>query len=142
MKLLLLSLSLLSFSALAEIKNEDVVKFVPGGTVVHSKKDEVKVQTAKGSIVELEFKRNGSLDEASGDMIEQDVFIPGEGNLELEKIVSNLKSEGYQLKGDWSYDKSWIKGWHYEVDAILNKEHLELTIDARSGKIVSSELDD
>lgn len=143
MKKLLLVLSLSTFTsfALAQLAPEAALKYVPGGVVVQTKKNEVKVKTPKGSIVEIEFDRSGELDDASGDAIENDVFIPGNSkHKKLDEIAAIVKEQGYELKGDWSYDKSIFKGWHYEVDAFKDNQEVELTLDAESGKIVETEI--
>lgn len=144
MKYLIFSsiLAITSLSAFAAVKDEDALKFVPGGTVVENKKDEVKVRSPQGGIVELEFKRNGELDEASGDMIESDSFAPGKDYLPLDRIAAALKEEGHQLRGDWSYDKSFMKDWRYEIDTTQNNEQLELVVDAKTAKILDKRIDD
>jgi len=135
-------LTVMSFSSIAAVKDEDALKYVPGGSVVENKKDEVKVRSPQGGIVELEFKRNGKLDEASGDMIELDSFVPGENYLPLDRIAASLKEEGHQLRGDWSYDKGFMKDWRYEVDTIQNNERFELVVDAKTAKILDKRIDD
>lgn len=137
MKLLIFTLlGLLSFSVFAEIKSEDALKYVPGGTIVKLKKDEAKVKTPNGGVVELEFKRNGELDEASGDMAEADTFIPGADYLPLEKITQAVKKQGYQLRGDWTYEKGFMKDWRYEVDVFHENREAELVVDAKNGKVL------
>lgn len=139
-----LSAFLLVFSAqsFAQDLKASALKYVPGGAVVELKKDEVKVKTPAGSLVEIEFNRNGELDEASGDAIESDVFIPGNDYKNLSEISKTLKDQGYQLSGDWSYESSFMKPWHYEVDAFKDGQSYEVEIDAKTGKILKSKIDD
>lgn len=139
-----LSAFLLAFSvqSFAQDLKVSALKYVPGGAVVELKKDEVKVKTPTGSIVEIEFNRNGELDEASGDAIESDVFIPGNNYKNLSEISKMLKDQGYQLTGDWSYESSFMKSWHYEVDALKDGQSLELEVDAKTGKMTKSKIDD
>lgn len=131
-----------SFQSFAQDLSAKAIQYVPGGTVVEVKKDEVKVKTPKGSIVEVEFSRSGELDEASGDMIENDVFVPGNNQKALAEIANEIKAQGYQAKGDWSYDDSFMKGWHYEVDAFKDGKEYEVLLDAKTGKITKAEIDD
>lgn len=135
-------LSIASLSALAKVNPEEAMKFVPGGSIVETKSDEVKIKSTKGGIVELEFKRNGELDEASGDMIESDSFVPGKEYLPLEKITAALKEQGYQLKGDWNYEKSLTKDWYYEVEAFQDNQEYELVVDAKTAKVMDKKRED
>lgn len=141
-KFLVTVLSIVSLSAFAQVKPEEALKYVPGGTVVQAKKDEVKVRTAKGSVVEIEFTRSGEFEEASGDMIESDVFVPGNEYFTLEKVAGLVKAQGYTLKGDWSYEKKFMRDSRYEVDALQNNLEYEIIVDAKTGKILEERLDD
>jgi hypothetical protein len=139
-----LSTFLLVFSAqsFAQDLKASSLKYVPGGSVVELKKDEVKVKAPAGSVIEIEFNRNGELDEASGDAIESDIFIPGNGYKNLSEISKTLKDQGYQFSGDWSFESSFMKSWHYEVDAIKEGQTYEVEIDAKTGKITKSKIED
>ncbi len=139
-----LSAFLLAFSAqsFAQDLKASALKYVPGGSVVELKKDEVKVKTPAGSLVEIEFNRSGELDEASGDAIESDVFIPGNNLKTLSEISKTLKDQGYQLTGDWSYESSFMNPWHYEVDAFKDGQSFEVEVDAKTGKVTKSKIDD
>lgn len=141
-KFLVLILSIASLSAFAQVKAEDALKYVPGGSVVQTKVDEVKIRTPKGSIVEIEFTRGGTFEEASGDMIESDVFVPVGDYLPLEKVAAIVKELGYTLKGDWSYEKKFMRDWRYEVDALQNNLEYEIIVDAKTGKVLEERLDD
>lgn len=139
-----LSAFLLAFSAqsFAQDLKASALKYVPGGSVVELKKDEVKVKTPTGSLVEIEFNRSGELDEASGDAIESDVLIPGNNLKTLSEISKTLKDQGYQLTGDWSYESSFMNPWHYEVDAFKDGQSFEVEVDAKTGKVTKSKIDD
>lgn len=139
-----LSAFLLAFSAqtFAQDLKASALKYVPGGSVVELKKDEVKVKTPTGSLVEIEFNRSGELDEASGDAIESDVFIPGNNLKTLSEISKTLKDQGYQLSGDWSYESSFMNPWHYEVDAFKDGQSFDVEVDAKTGKVTKSKIDD
>ena len=128
-------------SAFAQDLSDMALKFVPGGSVVELKKDEVKVKTPAGSLVEIEFDRKGELEEASGDAIENDIFVPGKSYKNLSEISKTLKDQGYQLTGDWSYESSFMKDWHYEVDAFKDGQNLEIEVDAKSGKMTKSKVE-
>lgn len=122
---------------IAATMQEKVQKYVPQGKIIQEKNDEVKVQTPNGTIVEIEFKRNGNLEEASGDNVEKDVFIPGEGLLSLKDAHAAMTKAGKTAQGDWSLDDSMLKGWHYEFEGVENGKNMEYTVDAKTGKIDS-----
>lgn len=128
-------LSLLSGVVLAS-HGEKALKYVPGGTVVSEKKDEFKIKTANGKIVEVELDRNGKLDEASGYSIE-DQFVPGGDLKPLNEVVAMLQKEGKNLTGEWSFDRSTTRGWYYEFDGQDEKgRDLEVKVDAKTGNII------
>jgi uncharacterized membrane protein YkoI len=133
---------ILPFTASGSDFTETALKFVPGGKVVQEKIKEVKVQTPKGSIVEIEFERNGTFEEASGDNLDQDIFVPEEGRLPLQKVVAELIKQGKSPKGEWSMEHSFFKGWHYEFEGYENGLKYDYVVDAKSGKLIASEIDD
>lgn len=141
----LLSLSLLlvlSSTAMASAISDEALKYIPGGKVVSEKADEVKVQGPNGTIIEIEFNRSGKFDEASGDSVEQDVFVPGNDILSLKEAVAALKKEGKSAVGEWSIDNSMIRGWYYEFEGFEEGKKMDYTIDGKSGKLLSVEIDD
>lgn len=141
----LLSLSLLlvlSSPAMASALSDEALSYIPGGKVVAEKKDEVKVQGPNGSIIEVEFNRSGKFDEASGDSVDQDVFVPGNGILSLKEAVTALKKEGKSAVGEWSIDNSMIRGWYYEFEGFEAGNKMDYTLDAKTGKLLSVEIDD
>lgn len=132
----------LSATALANDLGSKALKLVPGGVIQTQKSDEVKVKTPNGTLVEIDFTKAGEFEDASGDLAEKDIFTPGEGYKSLEEVVAEIKKQGYQLKGDWSYDKDLLTSWHYELEAIQDGKEVELKIDAKTAKILSAEIDD
>ena len=127
----------ISASAGSDIKlKETAVKMVPGAKLVVEDGHEFKFQTAKGTIVEVELHRDGSIDEASGDVALNDIFHPGRGLLTLTDAINALKKAGKSPVGDWSFEKSMLHGWIYEFDGIENGKEMEYAIDATNGKLV------
>ena len=132
--------SLLSTQAFATI-TDDALKYVPGGKIVAQKIDEVKVQTPNGTVVEVEFT-SGKLDEASGNAVDQDIFVPEDGMMSLKDAVAALKKEGKVAVGEWSIDNNLIKGWHYEFEGFEQGKKMDYEVDAKTGKLLSAEIDD
>lgn len=131
----------ISGSAFAKI-SDDALKFVPGGKIVQEKAEEVKVQTPAGSVVEVEFDRGGKFEEASGDSVDNDIFVPGNGILSLKDAVAALKKDGKSPVGEWSLDDSVLKGWHYEFEGFENGKKMDYVVDAKTGKLTDSKADD
>lgn len=129
-------------SAFAGSIKESALSYIPNGKVVQEKDKEVKVQTQNGTIVEVEFTMTGAFEEASGDSIEQDVFVPGDGLLSLADAVGALKKAGKTPSGDWSLDKSFVKGWHYEFEGYESGKKMDYVVDAKTGKLLESTIDD
>jgi uncharacterized membrane protein YkoI len=130
-----------STGAMAATMQENALKYVPGGKIVQEKKNEIKVQTPNGTIVEIEFKRNGNLEEASGDTVDKDIFVPGEGLLSLKDAYAAMTKAGKQPVGDWSLDDSMLKGWHYEFEGLEDGKNMDYVVDAKTGKILESKVD-
>ncbi|MCM2348720.1 MAG: hypothetical protein NDI69_01785 [Bacteriovoracaceae bacterium] len=133
---------LLSTPLLARDLSQKGVEYVPKGMVVENKTDEVKIKTANGGIVEVEFTRDGELDEASGDSVIHDEFVPGQGLLSLKEAVQQLQENGKNPSGDWSLKNSFIKGWHYEFEGIEAGKSMDYVLDAKTGKLLESKRDD
>lgn len=115
---------------------------VPDGEIVQEKEREYKVRTKQGSIVEVEFERNGVFEEASGKSVEKDVLVPGEGLISLSAAVESLKKAGKVSSGDWSLEKSFIKGWVYEFEGFEQGREVEYLINAENGKFLETRVDD
>lgn len=132
----------LSFSTFASEYTDAALKLVPGSKVVQEKVKEVKLQTTNGSIVEVEFKANGSFEEASGDNIDKDVFVPANNLITLKDAVENLKKMGKTPVGEWTLEESLLQGWHYEFQGYEEGKKFDYHIDAKSGKFLGAKLDD
>ena len=139
-----LSILVITFttSAFANELGNRALSFVPGGTIQTQKSDEVKIKTKQGTLVEIDFTRTGELEDASGDMAEKDEFNPGKEMKSLSEVVSEVKKQGYLLKGDWSYDKDLLNSWHYELEAMHEGKEVEIKVDAKTAKILNVEIDD
>jgi uncharacterized membrane protein YkoI len=138
----ILTLALISLPAFAATDfTKAALKLVPGGSVQAVKKDEVIVKTPAGTFVEIEFNRDGTLDEASGDMAQKDVFVPGNGLLSLADAVAAMKKEGKEVSGEWNLDKDFMREWEYEFEGMENGKSMEYTMNAKTGKLIKSEFD-
>lgn len=143
LKLVPVAMLVLSLPTFAAAKlSESALKMVPGGKVVHEKDDEVKVQTESGSVVEVEFKHNGDFEEASGHAVDKDQFEPGMNLMPLKDVVAAVKKAGKKPVGDWSLDDSMLKGWNYEFEGMEEGKSMEYVVDAKTGKIKESRMDD
>lgn len=133
----------LTFSsvAMAQSIGDIALSYIPGGKILEVKRDEVKVLTPNSTVVEVEFKRDGSFEEASGDVIEKDIFVPGQGMLSLADAVTEFQKSGDTATGDWSLDHGLVHGWHYEFEGYKNGQQMEYTVDAITGKILDSRVD-
>lgn len=147
--LVFLSVAVFGFSVPAYAKKiseaqlkESLTKLVPESKVVKQDGDEYEVVTPKNTIVEVEFKRDGSVDEASGDAaLAGDVFVPGNGMIALSDAVEALKKSGKSASGDWSYKKSFKNGWVYEFEGLENGKEMEYQISAKDGSLVKDRRD-
>lgn len=136
----LLGIISLSVSAKTDF-GKNALKMVPGGTVESLDRDEVTVKTAAGTIMEIEFNRDGTLDEASGDMATKDDFMPGNGLLTLKDAVAALEKAGKKAEGEWSIDKDFMREWEYEFEGFENNQKYEYVINAKSGELLKSKRD-
>lgn len=136
-----LGLSLVTtFSAAATIK-ESALTFVPKGTIVQEKDKEIKIQTEAGGIVEVEFQRDGTFEEASGESLDKDIFVPGQGLLSLKDALASLKTAGKNPSGGWSIEKSLTQDWYYDFEGYESGAKMEYRVDAKTGKLLSSKVD-
>lgn len=142
MKALTFGVFVMSLSALAATQGESALKMVPGGKVLQEKEKEVRIQTTNGSIVELEFKRNGDFEEASGHAVDKDNFVPGQNLMSLKDAVASVKKTGKTPVGNWSLEESMMKGWHYEFEGMENGKSMDYVVDAKTGKLKESRVDD
>lgn len=142
-KTLLISLlALSSFSLYAKADfGKTALKVVPGGTVERVDRDEVTVKTAAGTIMEIEFNRDETLDEASGDMASKDTLVPGNGLMSLKDAVAALEKAGKKAEGEWSLDKDFMREWEYEFEGYENNQKYEYVINAKTGELLKSKRD-
>lgn len=132
----------ISASTEASDKTDLALKLVPGGKVVEERAKEIKVLTGNNSLVEIEFKQDGSFEEASGEDVSKDVFVPPMNLLPLSSAIAALKKEGKAPAGEWSLEQSFMKGWHYEFEGLEDGRKMDYVVDAKAGKIVSATIDD
>ena len=131
-----------SISAMAAADlGKEALKYVPDGKVELMEKDEVKVKTTQGTMVEVEFDRNGGLQEASGDFAQKDNFVPGNGLLSLKDAVAAITKNGKTVDGEWSLDKDFLRDWEYEFEGIENGKKFEYVVNAKTGKLLESKPD-
>ena len=132
----------LSIVMKAHAVNNQALKFIPGGEIVQEKLHEVKVKTPQGTIVEVEFNGDGSFEEASGDNLEKDIFVPDTGLVTLKDAVESIKKDGKSPVGDWELDRSFLSGWRYKFEGFEKGQKFDYYVDAKTGKLIKSELDD
>lgn len=136
-----ITLFTLSSQAFAIEYSETALKMIPGGKVIQEKTREVMVLTPNQSTIEVEFKKNGKFEEASGDNLEKDILVPDMGLISLQEAVALLKKEGKTPVGEWSLEESLFGNWHYEFEGIEGGKKMDYQVDAKTGKI-ESEIDD
>lgn len=130
-----------TFSHSATDLAKKALKYVPEGTVQMVERDEFTIKTKSGSIIEVELNRDGSLDEASGEMAQKDDFVPGNGLISLSQAVKALQKEGKTVEGEWSLDKDFLRDWEYEFEGVEDGKQYEYTVNAKTGKLIKSEAD-
>lgn len=120
--------------------------YVPGGVVVVDSKTELKVKSAENTLVEVFLDSNGKLEKASGGSIEKELFTPGDGMIDLAAAVAAAKKLDKDIKGQWAFEKDKKGNWVYELEGKIKEEgidkEIELTIDAKSGRLLSEEMDE
>lgn len=135
-----LTLLAASFQTFASEHSHAALKMIPGGKIIQEEAREVTVLTPNQTAIEVEFKRNGKFEEASGDNLEKDIFAP-EGLLSLQEAVALLKKEGKNPIGDWSLEESLFGNFYYEFEGIEAGKEMDYQVDAKTGKI-TAEIDD
>lgn len=128
--------------ATARAETVDITSIVPNGEVIQEKEREFKVRTKAGTVVEVEFERNGEFEEASGKAPDKDVLNPGKGLITLSKAYDSLKATGKNATGDWTLEKSFIKGWVYEFEGFEAGKEVDYLINAENGKFLETRIDD
>ena len=90
---------------------------IPNSKIIEQDGSEFDVVTEGKTVVEVEFDREGKIEEASGDAAEAgDSLNPGQGLISLSKAVEALKKSGKSTVGEWSLEKSFTRGWIYEFE--------------------------
>lgn len=140
--LFLSSILILSLPVIASPLTDQALKYVPGGSVLEERGEEVRIKTTSGSVVEVEFDRSGKLEEASGNSVEKDNFVPGQDLLPLTDALKKITQEGKKPIGEWSLDQSLLRGWYFEMEGYENGKKFEYIVDAKSGKLLDSKMDD
>ena len=125
---------------------------MPDGTVVVSEKNHLKVRSSKDTLVEVFLDAEGKLERGSGGDIDKDSFNPGDGMLDLNGAVAAAKKDSKEISGQWAFEKDTRGKWIYEfegkikeVDESTKKEivkEVELTVDAKNGRVLSEEADE
>lgn len=120
--------------------------YVPGGVIVVDSKTEKKVKSAENTLVEIFLDTDGKLERASGGSIEKELFTPGDGMLDLSAAVAAAKKLDKDIKGQWAFEKDKKGNWVYELEGKIKEEgiekEIELTIDAKTGRLVNEEMDE
>lgn len=117
------------------------MKMVPNSKVLLEEKDEVKLQTADGGTIEIEFDRKGAFEEASGKNVDKDTFNAPNGLMSLKDAVAAAKKAGKTPVGKWSLEKGLLTGWTYEFKGVENNKEMEYMIDAKTGELKKSKTD-
>lgn len=126
----------------AHAVNNQALKFIPGGEIVQEKLHEVKVKTPQGTIVDVEFGTDGTFEEASGNNIEKDIFVSDINLISLKDATESLKKEGKLPVGEWELEHSFLNGWRYKFEGYEKGQKFDYIVDAKTGKLLESNLDD
>lgn len=125
-----LFLLIISFNVQAAL-DDIVLTMVPRGKVVDSMGREFTIKTPAGTKIDIEFRRNGKLKEATGRNLNAgDDIEPGEGLISLSSAAQKLQLKGIRPKGHWLLEEDSDLGWIYEIENNL--------ISAKSGKILKT----
>lgn len=140
---ILVSLEILSPSKSWSSQTVDFKKFIPEGSLVKEKNDEIKVKTSGGTIIEIEISGDGLFKEVSGDAATSgDIFIPGMSLLSLKEATDALQKMGKTPSGEWSLEKGFLSGWTYEFGGNDNGRKMEYKLDAKTGQLLKEEEED
>lgn len=132
----------IAFAATDVNLKDAATKMVPNAKIIKEDGNEFDLQTAKGTVVEVELNRDGTIDEASGDSVAGgDEFAPGAGMMTLAQAAEALRKAGKNPTGDWSFEKSMMHGWMYEFEGMENGKKMEYGISAKDGKLVKEKRD-
>lgn len=125
--LILLFSCLLSFAS-AEI----ALQMVPRGKVFEEQGRDYILKTPSGTKIRIEFKRDGTFEEAKGMNLNYgDEFEPGEGLISLGTAAKEItKKIGTKPQGHWRLSKDTKLDWVYELGEEL--------VNAKNGEFISS----
>ena len=139
--ILILTTVISSMAMAASNLGTEAMKLVPNSKIAHEKGDEVKLQTAQGGMIEIDFDRKGVFSEASGTNADQDVFNAPNQLLSLKDAVAAAKKAGKTPAGKWSLEKETLSGWVYEFAGFENGKEMEYIVDAKTGALKKSKTD-
>lgn len=127
MKWFILFLSLLPNFSFANAT--EAIAMVPKGKISETRGRDFIVKTPAGTKIQIEFKRNGKLEEANGINLNRgDDLEPGDGLLSLSSVAKILQEMGKKPEGIWNLDEDNDLGWVYEIG--------QNTIHAKTGKLI------
>ena len=128
---ILLNLFLVAIYSFAYAGSPEVaLSMVPRGKVVDTIGRDYRVKTFAGTKIELEFKRNGILEEAKGmNLNKGDDLEPGYGLISLSSAAQILQSMGKKPQGVWLLENDEKMGWIYEFQGTI--------ISAKDGSILN-----
>lgn len=123
-------------------QKEKISQLVPDSKIIHEDGNEFEVLTSQNTAIEIEFNKDGTLDEAEGkSAINGDVFNPGNGLVSLKDAASQLTSAGKTLTGEWSFEQNIRNEWVYEFEGRENNNKMKYISDAKTGKMTKERRD-
>ncbi|HXH76144.1 MAG TPA: PepSY domain-containing protein [Bacteriovoracaceae bacterium] len=127
-----------SFGAAPKVESK-ALTMVPKGRIVLINFREVTLKTESGTKVELEFERQGTLQEASGlNLNRGDEFEPGQGLMSLSSVAQKVTKAGHPIKGEWKLEKDDQYGWVYELAEDKDDQKVYHIVNAKTGKLINS----
>lgn len=123
---ILLQLLCHSVSAAPDI----ALSMVPRGKLFETIGRDFVIKTPAGTKIDIEFTRDGRLEEAKGvNLNKGDELEPGDGLLSLSSVARVLQSAGIKPQGLWMLERDTEMGWIYEFEGKI--------VSAKTGKILS-----
>lgn len=108
---------------------EVALSMVPRGKVFETIGRDFVIKTPAGTKIDIEFRRNGKLEEAKGvNLNKGDELEPGEGLLSLSSVAQILQGSGFKPQGYWLLEEDKEMGWVYEFESNI--------VSAKTGKIL------
>lgn len=110
---------------------ETASSMVPRGKVIETIGRDYKVKTRAGTKIDIEFRRDGRLEEARGlNLNKGDELEPGEGLISLSTAAQKLHLLGNKVEGFWVLEQDEEMGWIYEFS--------EAIVSARDGRVIKT----